>query len=167
MNPDTITWQPVGTSLQTAVTCRRARRADIIKLVEIENICFDYYRLSARNFYHLMHKGSCDFIVAESHDKVCGYAIVLYRKNRESARLYSLAVLPEFRQNGIGRLFMEISTELAQRKGNQYLYLEVKSASKGLINFYEGQGFKKYKITEDYYGENEHALQLRKELSGR
>ncbi len=74
-------------------------------------------------------------------DMPVGYAILHWRQTGQNARLYSLAVLERWRQQGIARRLIDNITGLAQEKGKTGLSLEVRAHQPELIGFYTKLGF--------------------------
>ena len=78
------------------------QRSDITALVELENQVFDYSRISRRNFIRLLQSPAAFILLAkDSADQLAGYAVILTRRNSRYARIYSIAVAPAFRGQGV------------------------------------------------------------------
>ncbi len=122
----------------------QATRYDIPRLVEIENIIFeeDDFALKRENFsYHVRE----NFIyTAKYNSEIFGYILVLNKY--KVPRLYSLAVLPEHRRNGIASQLLEFALA---RLG--HMRLEVKTTNFKAIRLYEKFGFKRVKLLKNYY----------------
>ncbi|MCF7822433.1 MAG: GNAT family N-acetyltransferase, partial [Mariprofundaceae bacterium] len=86
---------------------RPAISADIPALTAIENRCFDIDRLSERSFRHLLTRGNAVTLIEEDAGAVRGYVMVLFHRNTSIARMYSLAVNPDVRGKGLGKLLTE------------------------------------------------------------
>jgi len=94
-----------------------------------------------------------------------GYAMVFFRKDSVSCRLYSLAVMPEFRGGGTVRALMEtIYAEMA-RRGLRRLVLEVRPDNAAAIRYYEKNGFTVFGRYENFYEDGSYALRMEKILT--
>lgn len=101
------------------------------------------------------------FLVARSPARlpsVQGYILVfVYRK---SARIYSLAVGPEFRGQGIARALVRAALERIASLGLVRVNLEVRESNVTAQGLYESLGFRKIGLRERYYGDGEDALRM-------
>lgn len=132
-----------------------ATKEDKKALFEIEEEIFykDSSALSLRTFdYHL--KKSIVFKV-EIDKKIVAYILWLKRKNYY--RLYSLAILKKYQGKGIGKALLEYSLEILDKN---IFELEVRIRNENAIKLYEKFGFKKIKILEDFY-DDEDGLKMR------
>ncbi len=137
---------------------------DVPALVAIENRCFDIDRLSSRSIRHLILKGNCDFIVARDGDQLCGYVLVLYHRGTHLARLYSFAVLPEYRKHGLGERLLSEAEHRARERDCVYMRLEVHVNNQGAIRLYEKRAYKRFDIIHDYYEDHADALRYQKRI---
>ena len=80
---------------------REAQVKDIDTLVEIENLSFETDRFSRRSFRYLLTKANALSFVEESDEVVRGYATLLFHAGISLARLYSIAVHPQYHGQGI------------------------------------------------------------------
>src|SRR6266487_5061884 len=91
------------------VLVRRARAADLSCLVAMENRCFRAHRLRRADFaYHLRNRSSI-LLVAEVSRQVIGYTagIVYHGSKNRIAKLYSMAVLADWRRKRVGSLMLK------------------------------------------------------------
>jgi ribosomal-protein-alanine acetyltransferase len=137
---------------------------DKAALVRIENRCFDIDRLSSRSIKHMIKKGNCDFIVARQAGIIVGYTLVLYHRGTHLARLYSLAVVPEYRGLGIGEQLLKESERHAASRDCVYMRLEVHPENKGAIRMYERYGYHPFGVHKDYYEDHADALRYQKRI---
>ncbi|WP_320033325.1 N-acetyltransferase [Halarcobacter sp.] len=135
----------------------KASKKDIKKLFELENKVFkgDIMMMKLSSFYYHVEK---NFLYKVEVDKqIVGY--ILWLKRKRFFRLYSLAVLEEFRKLGLATKLLDFSLEKLKKKD---LQLEVRVSNEKAIKLYEKYGFKKVKILEKYY-ENEDGVLMRME----
>jgi ribosomal-protein-alanine acetyltransferase len=144
---------------------RGAELTDLDALVEIENRCFDSDRLSRRSFRHLLTRGRAATLVAESGGVVVGYVLVLFSHGTLHARIYSLAVDPAARGQGLGRDLVEAAEDAAKDQECSEIRLEVRKDNAEAIGLYESLGYRRFGVLADYYDDHEDALRYRKSLA--
>ena len=152
------------THTAAAAELSRATLDDLDTLLEIENRCFHIDRMSARSIKHMIQKANCDFIVARQAGVIVGYILVLYHRGTHLARLYSFAVLPEYRGQGIGEQLLEEGEDLATARDCIYMRLEVHTSNKGAIRMYEKYGYHPFGLLKDYYEDHGDALRYQKRI---
>ncbi len=141
---------------------RIARSDDIDPLLAIEERCFAADRLSRGAFRrYLAHPGKRILCTVDGVLPV-GYALVFFRKNSRSCRLYSLAVLPEYRNRGLARELMDAVYDELRRRGLTRLLLEVRPDNFSAIRFYERDGFRRFGAYEHFYEDGSAALRMEK-----
>jgi len=144
---------------------RSAEPADIGALIDLENRSFSSDRISRSGLRRLILSPSAEVIVAVSGEAVAGYAVLLYRAGSPRARLYSLAVSPEFR--GLGREMLAAAEARAARRGCSSLRLEVRHDNQRAINLYERTGYRRFCQKPGYYADGATALRFEKTLGVR
>ncbi len=135
---------------------------DLPLLVELENACFEYDRLTDANFRHMIKKANADVIVQVFDGVIAGYGVLLYRKGTSLCRLYSLAVSPKLRGKGLGAKLLRRLEKTAHDRGMSYLRLEVKKDNRPAITLYESKGYVQFMVKPDYYDDHSDALCLEK-----
>lgn len=147
------------------IVFRQAGKADIKTLLQIENSCFTEDKLTLRNFHWMLDKAHADIIVAEIPQGIVGYGLVLYRRGTSLARIYSLAVLSEFRGSGIaGQLMLEME-QYARRHDCVFLRLEVRPDNQAAIALYRKLGYRQFDRKLDYYEDHSEALCFEKRIT--
>ena len=127
-------------------------------VAKIEQICFsDPWSLNSVKG-ELTNSLSL-WIVAVDGDRVVGY--VGSQTVQEEADMMNLAVLPEYRRQGVaGRLIRELIANLDAKS----LTLEVRQSNLPAISLYEKMGFIQVGLRPNYYrNPKENAIILRKE----
>src|SRR5437763_13177749 len=89
-------------SIGSEILLRPARPADVDALAELEARVFRGDRISRRGFGRFVRSPRAALIVAEEDGALAGYALVLFRTASSIARLYSIAVAPQFAKRGVG-----------------------------------------------------------------
>ena len=148
----------------TSETIRDASVEDIDALLDIENRCFDTDKLTRRSFHWMLTKGKSTMLVAEHGGAIIGYILVLYHQGTSLARLYSIAVLPEYRKSGIALRLATAAEAGAQERNCVYMRLEVRRDNASAIRFYERLGYKAIGIWPDYYEDHMEALRYQKRI---
>lgn len=141
-----------------------ATREHIDALLQIEQLSFVTNHISRRSFRRFIDHSIGDFNVALAGDKVVGYAIVLYRRATELARLYSLAVHPDWRRQGVGKRLLEQAECDANARHCLMMRLEVKTDNTAGIQFYHQAGYADLEIRSEFYADESDALVLQKLL---
>lgn len=145
---------------------RPAKISDIKALIILENKIFNYDQLAFQNFKHFLTRGHAQLIVCVEANKkeIAGYSLVLFRKNSRKCRLYSLAMDPNYRGRGLGKMLLKKSETLAKKTGAVIIGLEVKEDNLGAITLYKTFGFQEIGKKEDYYSDHTTAIIFQKEL---
>jgi ribosomal protein S18 acetylase RimI-like enzyme len=150
--------------LRRPVRFREAVAGDVDRLVEIETLSFSGDRLSRRSFVRLIASPSAAVIVAATRSGIAGYALVLFRRHSEIARLYSLAVDPAFAGRSIGRALVREAERVSIRHGANRLRLEVRADNRPALSLYGASGFEKIRDLRDYYADGGDGMRYEKAL---
>jgi ribosomal-protein-alanine N-acetyltransferase len=102
--------------------------------------------------------------VAESDNQIIGYCGVFLPAPGVEADVLTVAVLPDFRRQGIAREFMRQIGEWAKDRGASALMLEVEKSNSAAIELYRSLGYMQISVRMDYYGPGQDAFVMRKEL---
>jgi ribosomal-protein-alanine acetyltransferase len=157
-NPSRATPKPQN------VVIRKAKVADLPQLVDVENSCFDYDRLSRRNFHWMIKKAHSIFLVLEDQGRLVGYGLVLINRGTSLARLYSICTRKEYQGLGLASKLIRELEERASDEDCAYLRLEVKESNKAAIKLYKKLGYQKFTVKEDYYDDGKAALCFEKRI---
>ena len=85
------------------------------------------------------------FLVAEDGAHIVGTVLGGYDGRR--GLIYHLAVVPEYRQQGIGKTLMAEVERRLKEKGCQRCYLLVKHDARDVIEFYHGLGWDTWDVS--------------------
>lgn len=146
------------------LTIRPAQLRDLGGLVALENASFSTDKLSRRSFRHWLTTEHRALLVAEIDQRVAGYILIIYHPGTRLARIYSLAVSPQQRGNGIAKALMTAGEQAAEDDGRLYLRLEVSVDNLPAIKLYETLGFQKFGVYRDYYQDHKDALRYQKRI---
>ena len=142
---------------------RPATRADLDALVALENRCFTSDRISRRSFRHFLETEQNQILVIG--DTPLAYVLLLFRRGTSLARIYSLAVDPSCRGQGLARQLMTEAETVAMNRDALFLRLEVAIHNQSAIALYESLGYQPIKRIEEYYEDGGDALRLEKRLA--
>jgi ribosomal protein S18 acetylase RimI-like enzyme len=143
---------------------RCAAPPDLDRLVTLEHRCFAGDRLSRRSFRHLLSRGNAVTLVDEQDGRLRGYALVLYHRAHRLARLYSLAVAPDCRRQGVASRLLAAVEQAARAQERVKLRLEVRQDNLVSLAFYRQRGYRQFGRHRGYYEDRMDALRLEKEL---
>ncbi len=127
------------------ITVRKAVRADIPALCELEKQCFSSPWTDV-GFEDFFANGCSCCLVAECNGAVCGY--VGMNLIDGEGEITNLAVSENFRRLGIGELLMR---ELSAIDGLERLMLDVRVSNKAARRLYEKLGFKTDGVRKGFY----------------
>lgn len=145
-------------------TFRQGGPADRDALYQLEERCFDGDRFSRRQLDHLLSRANAMTLVVVEDSQIIGYGTLLFRRNSETARLYSFCVDPEARGTGLGRALLERLEQAAQGRRARRLLLEVRADNRVAMGLYRRMGFVAHRWLEDYYSDGCAAWRMDKSL---
>ncbi|MEX0935309.1 MAG: ribosomal protein S18-alanine N-acetyltransferase [Gemmatimonadota bacterium] len=167
------------------IRIRRARSADLPRVVELERISFSTPWTLA-SFHSLLDRDGVSFLVVESPPspvagpvdgsprgdsedagpgEILGYGI-LWAVGRE-AELADLAVDPRARRRGIGGALLDALLDRARDRGVERVFLEVRDSNSAAHSLYRRRGFRQVGVRTQYYTRPvENARVLRLDLTG-
>ncbi|ODS62672.1 MAG: hypothetical protein ABS41_09215 [Arenimonas sp. SCN 70-307] len=129
---------------------RDARPDDLPALLALE-AGFPGDRLSARQFRHHLANPRARLRVAVAGGRLLGYHLLLFRKGSAWARLYSIAVDPAARGQGLGRRLLADAGRQARAAGRTGLRLEVRQDNHAAAALYEAAGYRRTATLPAYY----------------
>jgi ribosomal-protein-alanine N-acetyltransferase len=140
------------------VHVRRATRNDLESICQIEDGSFSEPYPRAL-MVRLLRDHPRGFFVAEiSSGQVVGYCVC--SKEGKLAHLLSIGVFREYRRRKVATSL--IQTLLAQFGSRiRELWLEVNTTNDEAVKFYQGFGFRRVMMIENYYSDGSPALRMR------
>jgi ribosomal protein S18 acetylase RimI-like enzyme len=144
---------------------RPARLDDIPALERIENRCFTSDRLTRRSFRHLLTKGNAETLIEEWSGVPRGYVMLTFHEGTSLARLYSLAVDPDFQRYGLATELVRAAEQIARDNDCVYLRLEIRKDNPASIGLFKKHGYKQFGVHPDYYEDHMDALRFEKLLA--
>jgi ribosomal-protein-alanine N-acetyltransferase len=149
------------------ITYRQPIALDIPVLASYEKLLFPYSPWNTAQFKEeFAGIPTTRFMsVAESENKIIGYCGVFVPAPGVEADILTVAVLPEYRRQGIAREFMRQIEEWSHQRGASAMMLEVEQSNESAIELYKSLGYMKISVRMDYYGPGKDAFVMRKEFA--
>lgn len=145
-----------------------ACHSDLPALCALEQKVFDLDRISARSWKSLLDSPSALISIARSSANDVGpilaAAVVLQRAGASVARLYSLAVAPSARGQGIAGQLLEDAAQRARKAGYAILRLETRVDNDQAQRLFRKHHFVELDRKEAYYEDGADALRFQKVL---
>lgn len=127
---------------------RDLTRADLPAVMEIERAAFSMpWRQTT--FEGLLNRSDTDLIAATADGKLVGYAVCW--TILDQAELGNIAVSPDVRRQGVGRMLVEAGLARARRRGANECFLEVRVSNLAAQALYAQCGFEPVGRRKRYY----------------
>jgi ribosomal-protein-alanine N-acetyltransferase len=148
------------------ITYRQPTALDVPVLTSLERKMFPDYPWSQAQFKEEIAGlgGTRQFILALNDGSIIGYAGIMVVAAGVPADLLTIAVLPDFRGQGIAQRMLAALESWANKVGATEVILEVDTKNESAIRLYQLAGYEEISIRADYYGLGVDALVMRKEL---
>jgi len=150
---------------RATVRIRAARANELEALLALEQRCFTADRLSRRALRRHLASPRSALIVAVRDDTLLGSALVLFRRDSDAARLYSIAVDARARGLGLGARLLAAAEREARRRGARVMRLEVRPDNRAATALYRAAGYEPFARIEHYYEDGAPAGRYRKSLN--
>ena len=137
---------------------RKFQPEDFPVVINIEQQVFNEHD----PFYYMQFYETCSdgFIVAQIHGLVVGF-IVGFLTPENTGRIFSLAVLPQYRSKGIGGALLKEIIFFFQAAKVREVTLEVRSENVKAKRFYERHGFSQIGVLTKYYNDGGNAFLMK------
>lgn len=136
-------------SLPAGITIRPLEPADIEAVVAIEAEAFST-PWQPETFAGLIDREAVELIVmTHETDGVIGYAVLWCILDQ--GELANLALATGRRGTGLGSLLLRHVLDLAQERGVEKLFLEVRASNSKALELYRGFGFDEVGVRRAYY----------------
>lgn len=151
--------------MSTATRLRAARAADVAGILELERL-FPGDRMSPASVRRFLRVPSANVFVAESRGgEIVGALVLSFRRGCDWARLYSIAVAPSARGQGLGVRLMRRAERCARDRGCRGLRLEVREDNHVARGLYRRLGYDERQVLPDYYEDRSAGLRLWRDFS--
>jgi ribosomal protein S18 acetylase RimI-like enzyme len=145
------------------ITIKESIPDDIAILEKTEKICFPAFQQSTRRTLRLSLNSSFQEVwIAEQRKgkQKEAIGILVLHLHARSIRVFSIAVLPDFRDKGIDRKLLQHACNLGLAKGCEKITPEASEKNTKLTEWYKAFGFVKTDSLSNYYAEGEHAVKM-------
>jgi ribosomal-protein-alanine N-acetyltransferase len=152
------------------VKIRPMTMSDVLNVQEIDLISFpNPWPLNSYAYEILKNENSRPWVI-EKRDfdgtQICGMAVIW--NIVDEAHLGTLAIHPDFRETGIGKIFLTSILLSAMDDGMRTGYLELRESNISAINMYKSIGYKIDGLRKAYYQDNhENAILMSIDLNSR
>jgi len=149
------------------ITYRQPIALDIPVLVTYEKQLFPYSPWNSAQFKEeLAGIPTTRYMsIAESGNTIIGYCGVFLPAAGVEADVLTVAVLPEYRRQGIAKEFMRQIEQWSKERGASAMMLEVEHTNQSAIALYKNLGYMKISVRMDYYGPGKDAFVMRKDFA--
>jgi ribosomal-protein-alanine N-acetyltransferase len=133
---------------------RRASVADVSHILQIERSVFLTDAWSEPTMRSELESGNTVYVVATAlgaPDVVQGYAGLMVLPGASEADIQTLAVAPDVRRMGLGRVLMHALLKAARAAGVRDVFLEVRADNDGAQALYSSLGFVGIGVRPGYY----------------
>lgn len=137
------------------ISLRPCVKADLSLVLEIERASF-LSPWKAEFFVSELCNPHSRFWVVEEEGKMLGY--ICCWLIADEGQILNVAVHPDRRRRGVGKLLVQQILKEAKKKGVHSLSLEVRRSNLAAINLYQALGFRETAIRHKYYENGEDAL---------
>ncbi len=152
------------TAAAAVLSSRNASLSDAGTLVALEQKCFSADRISLRSFKRFITEKRSDLLLVERAGQVVGYFLLIYRRGTSLARLYSLAVDPDCRKQGIAEFLMQNAEQTAVTRRCVLLRLEVRYDNAAAIRLYQKLNYQEFAVKHDFYEDHSDAICMQKQI---
>ena len=126
--------------------------AELEDISRLEKLCFSlpWSRESLR--LEVEENKCARYFAGRADGKVVGYGgmwLIL-----DEAHITNIAVHPDYRNRGFGRMIMQTLMQEASRLGIERMTLEVRVSNRPAIHLYESMGFERGGVRKGYYSNN-------------
>jgi ribosomal protein S18 acetylase RimI-like enzyme len=136
------------------ISITKATLNDYQFLKQLELTCFDDHQRSSNKAIKTsitsVFQGTYIARVKENGKWVEAASLIVHL-HKKTLRLYSIAVMPQFRNRNIGQQLMQYCIQIATDGNFEKISLEAMTSNTKLINWYEGYGFITVAVLKDYY----------------
>lgn len=133
---------------------RESTNNDLDFLEDLEKSCFPPFQQTTRRTIRYSITSPFQKVmiaeILEGREKIPAGSLTLHL-HPKTYRIFSIAVLPEFRGRGVGKLLLEHAITLARSRKINRISLEVRKSDQHLIRFYHRAGFRRTERLPDYY----------------
>jgi ribosomal-protein-alanine N-acetyltransferase len=143
---------PLKNNDPCATTIRRAVVADAGRICAIEKTASTAPWPASAFESELSNEHAVNYVALDRRGRVCAYIISVIVS--DELHIHNLATHQHFRRRSIASRLINEVMDLAERRGVQKAYLEVRSKNNAAIGLYEKYGFSIQLIRKKYYSDD-------------
>ncbi|MFN3234245.1 MAG: GNAT family N-acetyltransferase [Gammaproteobacteria bacterium] len=148
-----------------SLTFQRATIKDCDTLCKIELRCFQKDGFNKQQFRYLLQKAKAITFIAYWDKKIAGYGMLLLPRHPKPARLYSMAILPEYQGKGIASNLLKYLIKISRKHYYSEIRLEVSVTNQKAVNLYHAIGFVEIEFLPSYYQDKTDGVRMKYQLS--
>jgi len=158
--------------MQVSFTLRPFKPTDLDQVLNINRRCLPE-NYSTYFFMDLHERSPETFIVAEDKGVIVGYIMCRIETGApdfgllgftKKGHVISIAVLPEYRRQGIAHALMKEAMGAMLRHKAKECFLEVRVSNTPAVKLYQKMGFKVTRTIQSYYANGEAAYKMSRKL---
>src|SRR5690606_19207872 len=115
-----------------------------------------------RSFRYFLTRSQAEIWI--TGEPIAAYGLVLFHRGTSLARIYSLAVNPATRGQGLGRKIMEALEESARQHNALFIRLEVAVDNQSALQLYLSMGYEPIRKLHHYYESGHDGIRMEKRL---
>jgi len=150
------------------VTIRRAKWADLHRVLEVERAVFGRESYSSATFLaHALRDWKGFFVSETDEGEITGYVLARVSFGLLTGRrggITSIAVAKARQRSGLGRQLLLHALEHLRGRGAEEVDLEVGITNRPAQALYESLGFARDRTLPHYYGPDKHGVRMVREL---
>lgn len=135
---------------------------DLSEIAALEAVCFSGESWTEAMFRSSFEQNGFCGELCENEGNVLAYGCVQYVF--DSADLLNIAVAPQWRNRGMGRIILQRLLLRCKEADVKKIFLEVRISNIAAKSLYQSEGFTSLSIRKKYYPDGEDALVMVKEL---
>jgi ribosomal-protein-alanine N-acetyltransferase len=148
------------------VRLRTATLQDLEEMTRIERSSFGAQSYRKKLIEKLLTDKEFHNVIAEVDDKKVGYATFSEDERRKRARLVTIAVVPEYRNQGLAKAMLAFLEGEMQKSRLRISSLEVGISNDPATKLYLSVGYRIEGTVPDYYGKGKDAFYMEKSIDG-
>ena len=127
---------------------------NVQQITDIELVCFGDEAWSKNLVQSEFANTFSTFVAYIVSNTIVGY--VSFRTVFEEMQVGNVAVLPQYRRQGIAKQLVNFMMQLAKQHGCEVAELEVNTANDSAVALYQGCGFSVVSTRKNYYPKSNH-----------
>ncbi|MDE7301272.1 MAG: ribosomal protein S18-alanine N-acetyltransferase [Clostridia bacterium] len=145
------------------MTVRKCKYEDILSVSELEKECFKGESWAFGTLASAFENPAYDMLVAEEAGEIVGYGCI--STVCENCDLENVLVAEAYRKSGIGTAIVEELLSVAEKRGAEKVFLEVRVSNSAAMRMYLACGFVGVYARTRYYSDGEDCLVMQRAIA--